>query len=277
MPESDLNPSTDFLDRPFVNVLGLPISAVNPPELLGWIDDRIRLGEKGSISFTGVHGVMEAQDGGEKAAGIRGVSLRVPDGMPLVWIGRLFRGQTAMRRCYGPDVMLDTMAVSVERRYTHFFYGGQEGVADLLKDEMCRRFPGLDVVGTYTPPFRELTADEEADLVRRVEAVRPDIIWVGISTPKQEMFMHRYLSRLDCRVMLGVGAAFDFHTGRISQAPSWMQTLCLEWLFRTACEPRRLAPRYFRNNTRFLWRFMLQVLGLRRYELPPPVSHDVVS
>ncbi|HEX8851829.1 MAG TPA: WecB/TagA/CpsF family glycosyltransferase [Gemmatimonadaceae bacterium] len=193
--------------------------------------------------------------------------LTVPDGMPTVWIGRA-QGYREMSRVYGPTLLLDVCRRSATTGHTHFFYGGAPGVADELARRLTERFPGLRVVGTFTPPFRPLNEAEEQDLVRRVAEARPDFFWVGLSTPKQERFMAAYHGRLTTGVMLGVGAAFDMHSGRTRQAPRWMQRSGLEWLFRTLQEPRRLFWRYARNNPAFVVRALMQLTGLRKYALP---------
>jgi N-acetylglucosaminyldiphosphoundecaprenol N-acetyl-beta-D-mannosaminyltransferase len=163
--------------------------------------------------------------------------------------------------------MLRICEASPGRAISHFFYGGGPGVAEELKSRLERQFPGLRIAGTYTPPFRPLTDDEEAQLSKTISALKPDIFWVGLSTPKQEKFMARYWRRLDAILFFGVGAAFDFHAGRVRQAPRWMQRCGLEWLFRLGCEPRRLWKRYFKNNPLFLARAFAQLSGLRKYRL----------
>jgi N-acetylglucosaminyldiphosphoundecaprenol N-acetyl-beta-D-mannosaminyltransferase len=173
-----------------------------------------------------------------------------------------------MRRVYGPDLMLDVCAWSEASGAKHFFYGGAEGVADLLAQKLKGKFPKLQVAGTYTPPFRSLNEAEALALRAQIAAVQPDIFWVGLSTPKQEKFMAEFLPKLETTLMFGVGAAFDFHSGRVSQAPRWMQRSGLEWLYRLACEPRRLWRRYFRNNPLFLLQFLGQSLRLKKYPLP---------
>jgi N-acetylglucosaminyldiphosphoundecaprenol N-acetyl-beta-D-mannosaminyltransferase len=187
-----------------------------------------------------------------------------PDGMPMVWINRI-RGFDHVRRVYGPDLMLDVCAASVERGYRHYFYGGADGVADELAAKLKLKYPGLQVVGTFCPPFRPMTEQEDAALIAQINQSGANILWVGLSTPKQEYWMSRHLGHVDASVMIGVGAAFDFHAGRKKQAPRWMQRTGLEWLFRLATEPRRLARRYLTNNPLFVYYFGLQFLGLRRF------------
>jgi N-acetylglucosaminyldiphosphoundecaprenol N-acetyl-beta-D-mannosaminyltransferase len=163
--------------------------------------------------------------------------------------------------------MLDVCAWSEPSGAKHFFYGGADGVAGLLAQKLKIKFPNLKVVGTFTPPFRALNADEENKLQEQVAAAQPDIFWVGLSTPKQEKFMAEFLPKLDATLMIGVGAAFDFLSGRVRQAPQWMQRSGLEWLYRLGCEPRRLAKRYFRNNPLFVLKIAGQLTGLKKYNL----------
>lgn len=248
-----------------LNILGVRVHAVNIPRILQKLDDLIQQDGKGYITVTGVHGIMESQRSEKVRRAHNQSFLTIPDGMPLVYIGR-WKGFTEMSRCYGPDLMLAVMEESVTRGYTHFFYGGRKGVADELKDRMIRKFPGIQIVGTYTPPFRPLNKAEEKQLQQMVAELKPHIFWVGLSTPKQELFMYHYLPKLETKVMIGVGAAFDFHTGQIPMAPRWMQKMALEWLYRLLVEPRRLWKRYLVNNPLFIWYFTLQMLGVRRYE-----------
>ena len=250
-----------------VNVLGVGISVLNLRTALAAIGEAIRTGRKGYICVTGVHGVMEAQDDARFKQILNGAFLCTPDGMPMVWAGKL-KGHREMSRVYGPDLMLDVCAWSEQSGCRHFFYGGGEGVAELLAQRLKGRFPKLQVVGTYTPPFRPLQPDEEKALQEQIRAARPDILWVGLSTPKQEKFMVEYLPKLDVTLMAGVGAAFDFHSGRVRQAPRWMQRSGLEWLYRLGSEPRRLGRRYLRNNPLFVLKFSAQSLGLKRYPEP---------
>jgi len=249
-----------------LNILSVALSVLNPNTALGAILEALEKKSKGYICVTGVHGVMEAQSDAQFRAILNGAFLNTPDGIPMVWVGKL-RGFKEMDRVYGPDLMLLVAKASVERGFTHFLYGGGDGIADQLKARLEQKFPGIRIVGTYTPPFRPLNSTEESELIARVNALRPDIIWVGLSTPKQEKFMAQYSSRLDATLMFGVGAAFDFHAGRIRQAPRWMQRSGLEWFFRLCCEPRRLWKRYFKNNPLFVWKILGQFLGWKKYSL----------
>lgn len=255
-----------FTAIPRANVLGVGVSAINMDMALQRIAHALETRTKGYICVTGVHGVSEAQ----RDAGLRAILnralLNTPDGMPMVWVGRL-QGHRHMARVYGPDLMLAVCEYTAKHGHTHFLYGGAEGVAPELQRRLQTRFPGLKIVGTYTPPFRPLSLAEAEDLVRRVARVKPDIVWVGLSTPKQERFMAEFWRRLDATLLIGVGAAFDFHAGRMPQAPRWMQQSGLEWFFRLCCEPRRLWRRYLKNNPLFIARILGQFTGLRRYSL----------
>lgn len=249
-----------------VNVLGVGISVLNLETAVRAVAEAVAQRRKGYICVTGVHGVMEAQDNPEFRRILNQAFLCTPDGMPMVWLGR-GSGHSQMRRVYGPDLMLEICAWSQKSGCRHFFYGGAPEVAELLRDRLVARFPGLQVVGCYTPPFRPLTSEETGALQKQIREARPDIIWVGLSTPKQEKFMAEYLGQLDTTLMIGVGAAFDFHAGRVRQAPRWVQQSGLEWFYRMCAEPRRLAGRYLRNNPRFLVKILGQLFWLKKYPL----------
>ena len=236
---------------PRVDVLGVGVSAIDMDravaEVTRWIEER----EQHYVCITGVHGVMESQRDPELLAIHNASGLTTPDGMPLVWAGRR-AGMTHMRRVYGPDLMLAVCKLAAERGWSCFFYGAADGVPELLAQRLADRFPGLKVAGTLSPPFRPLTPEEDAAVVERINAAAPDLVWVGLSTPKQERWMATHLDRLRVPVMVGVGAAFDMHAGLLPQAPGWMQASGLEWLYRLYREPRRLWRRYLRNNPRFV-------------------------
>lgn len=243
-------------------VLDVPIAEVDMRAAAEQIDQWIESGEQTYVTVTGVHGVMESQRDTDLRSIHQKAGMCVPDGMPMVWVGRL-TGHSKIRRVYGPDLMLEICKRSVARGHTHFLYGGKDGVADRLADRLRQMFPGLKIVGTYTPPFRPLTEQEETDLTKQVEDAAPDILWVGLSTPKQERWMAEHVGRLNTRVMLGVGAAFDMNAGLLKQAPNWMQSTGLEWLYRLIQEPKRLGPRYLTNNPKFIVNIMGQFLGIR--------------
>lgn len=235
-----------------VDVLGVGISAINMDmavtELGRWVEE----GEQHYVCVTGVHGVIESQSDPELLAIHNRSGLTTPDGMPMVWASKK-AGADHVSRVYGPDLMLEVCERSADNGWTHFFYGGNEGVPELLAERLGERFPGLKVVGTYSPPFRPLTSEESDEIVAAVNASGADFVWVGLSTPKQERWMADHVGRIDAAALLGVGAAFDIHAGLLPQAPRWMQRTGLEWLYRMAREPRRLWRRYFHANPRFIW------------------------
>jgi N-acetylglucosaminyldiphosphoundecaprenol N-acetyl-beta-D-mannosaminyltransferase len=242
-----------------VNVLGVGVSAIDVERAVSAIGDWIDARAPHYVCVSGVHGVMESQRDAALLAIHNRAGLVTPDGMPLVWLGRLV-GYRDMTRVYGPDLLLACCAKSEERGWRHFFYGGGEGVAQLLVERLRARFPAMQVAGTYTPPFRALTDDEESTVARLIEESRADIVWVGLSTPKQERWMAAHVGRLAAPVLIGVGAAFDFHAGLKRQAPRFVQQAGMEWAFRLATEPRRLWRRYLYNNPRFLWLVAQQLL-----------------
>jgi len=250
------------------NVLGVGVHAIDLPTAADIIESAVREGTKGYVCVTGVHGVMEAQRDHEFRDILNHALLVPPDGMPTVWVGRM-QGNSGMKRVFGPDLMLAVCRRSVGNGIRHFLYGGNPGIADELAEGLRYRFPGIKVVGTFTPPFRPLEPSEQLALERQMNAALPDIVWVGLSCPKQEKFMAANFRRLPCKIMVGVGAAFDIHTGHVKDAPKWIKDAGLQWAHRLWQEPRRLWKRYLVNNSAFLAALSLQLTGLRRYPLPP--------
>jgi N-acetylglucosaminyldiphosphoundecaprenol N-acetyl-beta-D-mannosaminyltransferase len=248
------------------NVLGVAVSAMNLEIATRAVLDACSSKTKGYVCVTGVHGVTEAQSDPDFRRILNGAFLNTCDGMPLVWEGRRNVGDW-VDRVYGPDLMLKIMEATRDGSVTHFFYGGAPGVADALKAAMQKRFPGVNITGTYCPPFRPLNPEEEQELSAMVAEKKPDLFWVGLSTPKQEKFMAAYLAKLDTTVMFGVGAAFDFHTGRMAEAPRWMMRCGLQWLHRLCSDPKRLWKRYGVIVPTYLFRIFLQRTGLKKYPL----------
>ena len=254
---------------PRFNVLGVGVHALNLHEAHDIAIAAARSGRRGYVCCCDANSVSCARRDRAHRLRLNRSLLTTPDGMPLVWLGRR-AGYRHIGRVYGPDLLLAICATTARANtglppLTHFFYGGAPGTAQQLAENLLIRFPGLRIAGTYSPPFRALTAQEEAHLQAKVARVRPDFFWVGLSTPKQEAFMATFGPELDATVMLGVGAAFDFFAGNVPQAPLWMQRSGLEWFFRFCAEPRRLGPRYLRNNPLFIARVAAQLSGWRRY------------
>ena len=255
---------TSAIER--ANILGVGVSAINMADALRTIDGWIRKREPHYVCVTGVHGIMESRRDERLRQVHNAAGLVTPDGMPLVWLSR-WQGFGRVSRVYGPDLMLACCAQSDGAGYSHFLYGGAPGVVERLAERLRGRFPRLRIAGTCTPPFRPLTASEDDAVIQQINAADPDIVWVGLSTPRQERWMWEHRDRIKAPVMVGVGAAFDFNAGLKRQAPLWMQARGLEWLFRLCSEPRRLWPRYLRNNPLFVWFTLRQILGVDRYDL----------
>lgn len=249
-------------EAPRVDVLGVRVCAQRMEQavatLAGWIAAR----RQGYVCVTGVHGVIESHRDPALKAIHNAAGMVTTDGMPLVWLCRR-AGHPWAERVYGPDLMLAMCAAAEGREWRHFLYGATDEVLEKLSANLLRRFPGLRIAGTFAPPFRALSPEEDEAIVARINAAQPDIVWIGLSTPKQERWMASHLGRISAPVMIGVGAAFDFHAGTKRQAPRWMQRNGLEWLFRMASEPRRLAWRYCVSNSLFLWLLARRVLKRR--------------
>lgn len=243
------------MERRRVNVLGVHITALTMSSAIARMAEWIETGRQHYVCVTGVHGVMESQSDVTLREIHNAAGMVTPDGMPMVWSAHR-AGAPDVERVCGRDLLLEASRAAANRGWKIFFYGGKEGVPERLADRLRRRYPGLEVVGCYSPPFRPLTHDEDAQIVERINALAPDIVWVGLSTPKQEQWMAEHVGRLDAPVMVGIGAAFDMHAGDARCAPRWMQRAGLEWLFRLIQEPRRLWRRYLGNNPRFVLRIV---------------------
>jgi N-acetylglucosaminyldiphosphoundecaprenol N-acetyl-beta-D-mannosaminyltransferase len=244
------------------HVLGVRVDAVQIPAVVSIMEEWIR--ERRSARFiavTGMHGVMESRRSPEFKRVLEDADIVVPDGMSLVWVGRR-QGLRLDRRVYGPELM-ETFLRETGNRYTHFLYGGAPGVAESLARRL-RESLNTQVAGVYCPPFRPLNDTEERALAAVVERLRPDVIWVGLSTPTQERWMHSH-RQLPVPVMVGVGAAFDFLAGTVRQAPPWMRENGLEWFYRLVSEPRRLWYRYLVLGSKFAWNVSLQLLRLKQF------------
>jgi len=257
MTEAVETVATRETSTPEFRVLGVRVHAVQIPDIVPiverWIYQR---GAAQYVAVTGMHGVSESQQDPRFRDILNAAGLVIPDGMPLVWIGRLEGHHQMKQRTPGSEVM-EYFCRETGAKYRHFFYGGAPGVADDLARVEQERY-GIQVAGTYCPPFRPLTADEEREVETIIREAAPDVLWVGLSTPKQEKWMYEYRDRIQVPVMFGVGAAFDMNTGRLKRAPLWMQRAGLEWFFRLLIEPRRLWRRYIINGSKFAWAVCLE-------------------
>ena len=245
------------------NILGVQISAVSMIQALQFIERWIEVNKQHYICVTPAHGVMDCWRDPELRRIFNASGLTTPDGMSIVWILKLL-GHHHVERVYGPDLMLAVCDRSIKESWSHYFYGGAPGVPETLAEKLADRFPDLQVVGTYSPPFRSLSPQEDREIVHMIKAANPDIVWVGLSTPKQERWMAAHLEKLNTPVLIGVGAAFDFLSDRKKQAPRWIQRSGFEWLYRLASEPRRLWRRYARYPL-FVLLVLAQLLGLKHY------------
>jgi len=260
-------PMTHTIQREVASfdVLGVRVDAVQIPDVVSRMEEWIARREACRyIAVTDMHSLMQAQHSAGFQKILANANLVVPDGFPLVWLGRR-RGFALRRRVYGPELLERFCEATAATGYRHFFYGGAIGVAEDLAARLTTRFPGLQVAGVYCPPFRILTQAEDDEAVSLINGSRADVVWVGLGAPKQERWMAEHQSRLTAPVLVGVGAAFDFHTGRVAQAPPWMREHGLEWLFRLLREPGRLWRRYLIYGTEFVALVLLESLGLKKF------------
>jgi N-acetylglucosaminyldiphosphoundecaprenol N-acetyl-beta-D-mannosaminyltransferase len=231
--------------------------------VLDWMQAVVATGGRGYVTAAAVNLVMSAREDPATLAATLDATLVVPDGMPLVWALRLL-GHAEATRVYGPDLMVAFCARAAREGIPIYLYGGRTPEAlELLTRRLGERFPGLRIAGGYSPPFRELTETEEREVVQRIDGSGAQVVWVGTGQPKQERWMHHMRPLLQAPLLVGVGAAFDFHAGLVPQAPAWMQRRGLEWTYRLAREPRRLWRRYARYNPRFVAGFARQYVRER--------------
>jgi N-acetylglucosaminyldiphosphoundecaprenol N-acetyl-beta-D-mannosaminyltransferase len=251
---------TAIAPGPPFKVLGIPIAAVQIPDVVAKMEEWIAGRERSHyICVANVHVIMEGRQDPSFGEVLRSADLCVPDGMPLIWVGRA-HGRALNNRVYGPDLMIDFCRSTKDAGYTHFFLGGKTGVAEKLSHELQSRFPGVQVAGIYSPPFRPLTQEEDDAITAEINRVAPDVLWVGLGCPKQERWMREHRDKLRVPVVVGVGQAFDIHSGEAPQAPIWMRKNGLEWLYRLYREPRRLWRRYLIYNTKFIFTLLFELL-----------------
>jgi N-acetylglucosaminyldiphosphoundecaprenol N-acetyl-beta-D-mannosaminyltransferase len=240
-----------------VDVLGIHISVTTMASTVETFDRWISAGSREVVCVSDMNALLNARADASLTSLYNESGLTLADGMPLVWAGKA-AGFPSMERVCGPDLFERVMAESAARGWSHYFYGGASGVPEALRDVFVERHPGLRVVGAYSPPYRKLSLEEDEEIVARINDVEPDFVWVGLGAPKQERWMAEHRSRLKAPVLIGVGAAFDFHTGRLDRAPRWMQRAGLEWSFRLLKEPRRLWRRYLLGIPRFAFGILRQ-------------------
>ena len=248
-----------------IDMLGVGISAIKMDNVLQQMEHWIKTGEQNYICVCPNHPIIESQKDKELRRILNSAGLTTPDGMSVVWACK-FYGYSNVERVYGPDLMLNFSAIAAERGYTNFYFGGSNEVPEELAERLCQRFPGLKVAGTYSPPFRPLTPEEDEDIVETINQADPDVVWVGLGAPKQDLWMGEHIGRINAPVMVGVGAAFDFLSGRKEWAPKWVQRTGLEWLFRLVREPRRLWRRNLYHPL-FAYNVLLQRMGIKRFDL----------
>jgi N-acetylglucosaminyldiphosphoundecaprenol N-acetyl-beta-D-mannosaminyltransferase len=247
-----------------VDVLGVPLSLTDYERTLDWIDETVAAGQRGYVCVCNVHTVMASSEDEELRTALLRSTLNVPDGQPLVWALNAL-GHPLTDRVYGPELMARACARAATSGQRLYLYGGRnQGALVQLALNLRQRYPGVKIVGGYSPPHRPLTDDERAAVVKEINGSRPDVVWAGIGVPKQEKWMAQLRPALDAPVLIGVGAAFDFHAGLVPQAPTWLQESGLEWSYRLAHEPRRLWRRYIRYNPRFVLAFARQFIEHRR-------------
>src|SRR5579884_2774579 len=264
-PESSVQPRLSPVSvPPTVDVLGVQLALTDYEEMLGWIDAMVASRARGFLCACNVHTVMASREDPELRTALDAASLNVPDGQPLVWALNAL-GHTLPGRVYGPELMSRACERAVELGHRFYLYGGRnQGALVQLALNLRRRHPGVKIVGGYSPPHRPLSDEERQAIAAEINRCQADVVWVGIGVPKQEKWMAQMREELNTPVLVGVGAAFDFHAGLVPQAPNWIQEAGLEWAYRLAHEPRRLWRRYLRYNPRFLTAFARQLTHHRR-------------
>ncbi len=245
-----------------VSILGVDIAAQPFEEAVGALLNAVTARERVRAHFCTVHSLVEAAGNSELTKVFNTAGLTFTDGMPLVWVSRLRGARDAERVC-GPDVLPALAERGRARGLRHYFLGGAPGTPEGLAASLTNRFPGLVVAGTHSPPFRDLSAEEETAMVAEINQTKPDVVWIGLGSPKQEFWAATLADRLNAALILPVGAAFDFHSGRLRRAPKWMHRVGLEWLFRLTMEPRRLWRRYLVTNALFAWLLLREQVSAR--------------
>lgn len=241
----------DKKEIPVCNIMGVNIAAINMGWLLDYLDKNIKDLRGDYICVSNVHTTVTAYEDEKYMTVQNGGIMAIPDGGPLATVGRK-RGYAEMHRTTGPSLMNEVFKISVEKEYRHYFYGSTKETLDLLKQNLEKQYPGIKIVGMYSPPFRPLTEIEDEEIINRINVTEADYIWIGLGAPKQENWMAEHQGKVN-GLMVGVGAGFDYCAGSIQRAPEWMQRKNLEWLYRLWQEPKRLFRRYLHTNLKFIW------------------------
>ena len=236
---------------PKCNIMGVDIAAINMPWLVEFTKKHIKELSGNYLCVFNVHTTVMSYDNPKYCTVQNGGIMAIPDGGPLSSVGRR-RGFEQMERTTGPDYLKEILKISEKEGYRHFFYGSTEETLEKLQKHLKENYPGVQVAGMYSPPFRALSREEDQEIVRLVNESQADFVWIGLGAPKQECWMAEHQGTIE-GFMVGVGAAFDYLAGNISRAPMWMQKTNLEWLYRLIQEPKRLFKRYFYTNTKFIW------------------------
>jgi N-acetylglucosaminyldiphosphoundecaprenol N-acetyl-beta-D-mannosaminyltransferase len=257
-------PAPEPAPLPQADVLGIPLALSDYEQTMDWIDAMIASDSRGYLTAAAVHLVMVAQEDPDTREAVLGATLAVPDGQPLVWALHALGHRQGSSRVYGPELMARYCERAAASGLRMYLYGGRnQGALVALARNLRDRYPGIRIVGGYAPPFTPPTPTEDDWIVREINSSGADVVWVGTGQPKQEKWMLRLRERLEVPMLIGVGAAFDFHAGLVPQAPAWMQSLGLEWTYRLGHEPRRLWRRYARYNPRFVIGFARQYAAHR--------------
>ena len=241
---------------PTCNILGVDIAAVDMVWLLDYLNDNIHALSGDYICVSNVHTTVTAYEDVEYRKVQNGGIMAIPDGGPLSSVGQK-HGFKNMKRTTGPSLMGEIFKISVSKGYRHFFYGSTDETLEKLYSVLEKTYPGIQIAGMYSPPFRPMTAEEDEAIVERINETKPDFVWVGLGAPKQEKWMAAHQGCVD-GLMIGVGAGFDYHAGNIERAPEWMQKSNLEWVYRLLQDPKRLFGRYWHTNTKFIWNAMIR-------------------
>lgn len=249
-------------DLDSISILGTKFSVRNPKEAVACFDKWIADRTSRQVCIGNVHTTVLGTEDLDLQRITNSAAMTTMDGKPLVWATALL-GIRGWERVAGPDLLETVCRISPSRGYRHFFYGGAEAVPELMRAALETKYPGIQIVGTYSPPFRPLTPEEDRDVVSFINSTKPDFLWVGLGAPKQEKWIYEHLDRIHVPVQIGIGAAFDFFAGTIKRAPEWMQKAGLEWLFRLSQDPRRLWKRYLIYNTKFLLRVIPEIIASR--------------